>query len=221
MRTVPLRYLSRVPLTNGLGLPGAYDNRDWPRYVRTTDIESSSTLRSDTFASQPPKVAAAALLNRGDMLMTAAGASIGKSVTYLSDEPACYAGFLVRLRPLSADQGRFLSYWMQSQHYWDQIAVGAVKSTIENFSASRYRYMQAPQPPLSMQRAIADYLDCETAKIDTLIGKQERLIETLRERRAAVVDRALSAGHSAWRLRRVVDPTRPMTYGILQAGEPQ
>jgi len=187
-------------------LPGAYDNRDWPRYVRTTDIESSSTLRSDTFASQPPKVAAAALLNRGDMLMTAAGASIGKSVTYLSDEPACYAGFLVRLRPLSADHGRFLSYWMQSQHYWDQIAVGAVKSTIENFSASRYRYMQAPQPPLSMQRAIADYLDCETAKIDTLIGKQEQLIATLRERRAAVVERAiLSASLQRVPLRRFVD----------------
>ena len=36
------------------------------------------------------------------------------------------------------------------------------------------------------QRAIADYLDRETARIDTLIEEQQRLIEMLRERREAV-----------------------------------
>ena len=39
-------------------------------------------------------------------------------------------------------------------------------------------------PPVSLeQRAIADYLDRETARIDTLIEEQQRLIEMLRERR--------------------------------------
>ena len=38
-------------------------------------------------------------------------------------------------------------------------------------------------PPLEEQRAIADYLDRETARIDTLIEEQQRLIEMLRERR--------------------------------------
>ena len=41
-------------------------------------------------------------------------------------------------------------------------------------------------PPLEEQRAIADYLDRETARIDTLIEEQQRLIEMLRERRQAV-----------------------------------
>ncbi len=48
-----------------------------------------------------------------------------------------------------------------------------------------------PLPPLEQQRAIADHLDRETAQIDALIDKQEQLIETLRERRVAVVERAL------------------------------
>ena len=42
-------------------------------------------------------------------------------------------------------------------------------------------------PQLDEQRAIADYLDRETARIDTLIEEQQRLIEMLRERREATV----------------------------------
>src|SRR5699024_4661904 len=38
---------------------------------------------------------------------------------------------------------------------------------------------------LAEQRAIADYLDQETAQIDALVAKQEELIELLRERRDA------------------------------------
>ena len=49
-------------------------------------------------------------------------------------------------------------------------------------------------PPLSEQRAIAAYLDRETGQIDALIAKQQRLIETLRERRAAVVTTAVTRG---------------------------
>ena len=45
--------------------------------------------------------------------------------------------------------------------------------------------MAVPLPPVEEQRAIADYLDRETARIDTLIEEQQRLIEMLRERRAA------------------------------------
>ena len=49
-------------------------------------------------------------------------------------------------------------------------------------------------PPLDEQRAIADYLDRETARIDTLIEEQQRLIEMLRERRSAT-DRACASTH--------------------------
>ncbi len=43
-----------------------------------------------------------------------------------------------------------------------------------------------PAPPPAAQRAIADYLDRETAQIDTLIAEQQRLIALLRERRVAL-----------------------------------
>lgn len=46
--------------------------------------------------------------------------------------------------------------------------------------------LPVPVPLISEQSAIADYLDRETARIDTLIGEQQRLIEMLRERRHAL-----------------------------------
>ncbi|WP_205626363.1 restriction endonuclease subunit S [Mycolicibacterium conceptionense] len=47
--------------------------------------------------------------------------------------------------------------------------------------------LEVPVPPTDEQRAIADFLDRETARIDTLIEEQQRLIDLLRERRAAVI----------------------------------
>ncbi|MFI1932810.1 restriction endonuclease subunit S [Streptomyces sp. NPDC020330] len=76
-----------------------------------------------------------------------------------------------------------------------------------------------PVPLPEEQRAIAEYLDRETARIDTLIEEQQRLIEMLGERRVATVAETLDG--SQWtQVRRLVDHDRPMTYGILQCGEP-
>ena len=155
-----LKYCSAIPVSNGLGEAGAYDDPTWPRYVRTTDIAGPRSLRSDVFASLPPQVASKALLRRGDILATAAG-TIGKSVTYSEDGPACYAGFLVRFRPSNQVEGRFVGHWMQSTDYWHQVNAGAVRSTIDNFSASRYRDLNLTLPPLDEQRRIADFLDAQ------------------------------------------------------------
>lgn len=103
----------------------------------------------------------------------------------------------MRIRPRTNDSGRYLGYWLQSRDYWDQIAVGAVKSTIENFSASRYRALKVPFLPLEEQRAIADYLDQETAQIDALVAKQEEFIGLLRERRRTVLPSILRKANVA------------------------
>lgn len=51
----------------------------------------------------------------------------------------------------------------------------------------------APLPPADEQRAIADDLDRETARIDELIAEQERLLEVLTERRHAVMSSVFGA----------------------------
>lgn len=53
-------------------------------------------------------------------------------------------------------------------------------------SAAQFAAVLVPLPAPAEQRAIADYLDRETARIGTLIDEQQRLIELLRERRGAM-----------------------------------
>ncbi|WP_446892397.1 restriction endonuclease subunit S [Acinetobacter sp. NS4_7] len=56
-------------------------------------------------------------------------------------------------------------------------------------------------PDLEDQLKIASFLDHETAQIDTLIAKQEKLIELLKEKRQAVISHAVTKG---------LDPNVPM-----------
>lgn len=54
--------------------------------------------------------------------------------------------------------------------------------------------LKHPLPPFPEQRAIAGFLDRETTEIDALVTKKERLIELLREKRSALVTRAVTKG---------------------------
>lgn len=67
-------------------------------------------------------------------------------------------------------------------------------------------------PPLAEQHVIVEYLDCETARIDTLIEEQHRLIEMLRERRGAVADQLLNPPAVRQPLKRFVEE---VTVGIV------
>jgi type I restriction enzyme S subunit len=66
-------------------------------------------------------------------------------------------------------------------------------------------------PLLTEQRAIAVFLDRETARIDALMAKKERLIALLEEQRTALITRAVTKG---------LDPTVPMKdSGVEWLGE--
>ena len=54
--------------------------------------------------------------------------------------------------------------------------------------------MLSPVPPLPEQRAIADFLHRETSRLDTLVAKKRTLIERLREKRTALISRAVTRG---------------------------
>ena len=57
-----------------------------------------------------------------------------------------------------------------------------------------YARESSPSPPLPEQRAIAGFLDRETARIDALIAKKERLIALLQEKRTSLITRAVTRG---------------------------
>jgi hypothetical protein len=58
----------------------------------------------------------------------------------------------------------------------------------------QWRSVTVPLPPEREQRAITAFVDRETARIDALVAKKERLIELLQEKRIALITRAVTKG---------------------------
>ncbi|MGO3319087.1 MAG: restriction endonuclease subunit S [Microbacterium gubbeenense] len=74
---------------------------------------------------------------------------------------------------------------------FERLMMGSTHNTIYKSDAAS---IVIAAPPLAEQRAIADYLDRETAQIDEFIAENERFIELLTERRAAVIAHAVTKG---------------------------
>jgi type I restriction enzyme S subunit len=77
----------------------------------------------------------------------------------------------------------------------------APNTTLPILDQEEVGYLPFMVPPLAEQRAIAAFLDRETAKIDALVEKKERLISLLREKRTALISHVVTKG---------LDPTVPM-----------
>ena len=106
------------------------------------------------------------------------------------------------LRPSVAITPSFLFYVTCSHAFrllgeGDMYGAGGQKRVPEAF----FRDLLHSVPPIEDQRAIADFLDRETARIDALVAKKERLIELLQERRTALISHAVTKG---------LDPSVPM-----------
>jgi type I restriction enzyme S subunit len=69
-----------------------------------------------------------------------------------------------------------------------------IRERSTEFRYSEFSVLPLALPPLLEQTQIAAFLDHETAQIDALIAKQERLIALLEEKRQAVISHAVTKG---------------------------
>ncbi|MGW2255844.1 restriction endonuclease subunit S [Kitasatospora sp. NPDC001660] len=156
-------------------------------------------------------------LRADDVVIVEGGAGYGRSAVVRTERMGWgFQNSIVRVRPrpLKAT-GRFLDYALQAALAAGEIETACFTATIPHFTADKVGAFLVPAPPVREQRAVADYLDRETARIDTLIEEQLRLIELLRERRNVVLSAAFSAGPSTdtTRVGRLLS-ARP-SYGVL------
>ena len=151
------------------------------RMLRTTDLKPQGLLPSEEGVFVPKPVPAEFRLQANDLLLTRSG-TIGRS--YLAPEAAVgltFAGFLVRFRPRSDVDPRFLAYVMQSLPVQERVQAEAISSTIQNFNAERYANLSLPSPPLEEQRRMADFLDDQVALLDRAIHLRKQQAELVAE----------------------------------------
>ena len=106
------------------------------------------------------------------------------------------------LSPGSEIDARYLYYITASDRFrrlGEAAMFGAAgqKRVPEDF----VRDYRVPVPPLAQQRAIADYLERETARLDALVAEKESLLKLLAEKRQALITHAVTRG---------LDPDAPM-----------
>ncbi len=143
-----------------------------------------------------------------DVVIVEGGAGYGRSAVIRKDLDGWgFQNSIVRVRPRPAVAcGRFIDYAIQSALCDGEIEASCFTATIPHFTADKVGSFCVPAPSFGEQRAIADYLDRETARIDTLIEEQRRLIETLQERRQAQISHEVLDGVPCrTSLRRLVD----------------
>jgi len=101
---------------------------------------------------------------------------------------------LAHIRPATYCHGPFLARAFSALGTRDQFQIAASGITRFGLGGDAIRGGLFAMPPEPEQRTIAAFLDRETAKIDALVAKKERLIELLQERRTALITRAVTGG---------------------------
>lgn len=104
---------------------------------------------------------------------------------------------------------KFLYYWMQA--FKDDIVRLSSGGGQPNINQETVASLKVSTPKYKEQVHIANFLDHETAQIDTLIEKQQTLIQLLKEKRQAVISHAVTKG---------LNPDAPMKdSGVEWLGE--
>ncbi|CAH1192313.1 Type I restriction-modification system, specificity subunit S [Candidatus Nitrotoga sp. BS] len=143
------------------------------------------------------KSAKNSILFQGDLVFADTSEDIEGSgnFTQLTSDQVVFAGYhTIIARPMDRQSCRFYAYLLDSQEVRTQIrhAVKGVK--VFSITQSILRGVEIWIPTLEERKKIANFLDHETAKIDTLIEKQQQLIKLLIEKRQAVISHAVTKG---------------------------
>jgi len=104
-------------------------------------------------------------------------------------------GFAV-IRPREVNQ-EYLSAVIRAPYFIEEVVSRSVGVSYPAINASEIGFISIPLPPLPEQQAIAAFLDRETSRIDSLIGKKKKLVELLAEQRTALISRAVTKGLDA------------------------
>lgn len=167
------------------------DKPDDLPYVGLENIESSTgRLLMET---QPESVESnVGIFKIGDILFGKLRPYLAKVVQ--ADFRGCCTTEILALQPKLGIDGRFLFYHLLSSRFIDTVNSMTYGTKMPRASWDQIGNLALSLPPLPEQRAIAAFLDEQTAKIDALIAKKQRLLELLAEQRSALISQTVTKG---------------------------
>ena len=106
---------------------------------------------------------------KNDLLMARTGATYGKTMIFVEDYPAIYAGFLIKL---SFDEKvinpKFYWHFAQSNLFWSQANNLVSGGGQPQFNANALKEVKMPIPPIANQARIVAILDKFDALSDSI-----------------------------------------------------
>lgn len=165
--------------------------------VRIGDIKSDGSVVLDDckyIEEQNSHLYSRFAISPGELLMAMTGATIGKAGWFKSDTKAFLNQRVGSFRVSDCFEYKFLWYVLNSSGYQEYIQLTAFGGAQPNISDTGMLAYETAYPTINEQRAIAAFLDYETARIDRLIAKQQQLIELLKEKRQTVISHAVTKG---------------------------
>ncbi|APH02826.1 restriction endonuclease subunit S [Janibacter sp. RAF20_2_2] len=202
-----------TPPTDDLDLWLDGDDPGGTPFVAIADMSRRERVTSTAKSLSPEGLASRGMpIGEPGTLLFAMYASVGE-VAFL-DRRATWNQALLGITPNPEKiDSRFLRYVLLNMK--DELLREVRSNTQANLNAGQVGNIWFQRPKVEEQRAIADYLDRETARIDTLIEEQQRLIELLRERRTAVISTTFESGPATvtTKVGRLL-ASRP-SYGVL------
>jgi type I restriction enzyme S subunit len=185
------------------------------RFLKAENIgKSISVTSSPTFyiTEEVDEQISRSRLKKYDVLVIIAGATTGLSSIVSQDVlPANTNQAVSFIRPTKREYAKFIVHWLSTNFAQRIIWMGAVQAAQPNLSMEDLGNIPISLPSDNELMLIANFLDHETAKIDTLIDKQQQLIILLKEKRHAVISHAVTKG---------LNPNAPMRdSGVEWLGE--
>lgn len=131
----------------------------------------------------------------GDIYMVKSGATTGRvAMVETHDEFNIWSPLAaIRCNPSRADK-RFIYFYLQSKEFQTGVELSWSFGTQQNIGMGVIQNLAVPLGTLPEQTAIADFLDRETGRIDTLVAKKRRLIALLGEKRTSLISRTVTRG---------------------------
>ncbi len=196
-RTLRLKHLAALSVSSVD--KKSYSDEVPVRLVNYTDVYHGDRITPELdlmrATASPSEIKAFGLVS-GDVVITKDSETaddIGIAAYIERSDPDMVCGYhLAICRPSSTYvDSKFLFWALSSDDIRGQFSSSATGVTRYGLRIDILGDVRIVVPPLPEQRAIADFLDDETAHIDTLIDKKQRLLELVSERRHLVGEEAL------------------------------